>query len=235
MTVRDARFAFALLALSAVSGAGCVADGGSATEQVAAQDTVIREQRRSNDALRESLAASEKALAGARAEAERLRGTDGAYRAAAERLEARLRELEGAFQDPTQGVLVEKVEGGGIRFVVQGEVLFGTGEAELTEEGKQALARVAALLKGRRERIRVEGHTDNVPIGKPETRARYPYGNMDLSLDRALHVADQLTREGVEAARVSCAGYGEFSPRADNATAEGRGRNRRVEILVLEK
>jgi flagellar motor protein MotB len=91
---------------------------------------------------------------------------------------------------------------------------------------------VAELLKGRRERIRVDGHTDNVPIGKPETRARYPFGNLDLSMDRALRVADFLVKSGVEAARVSGAGFGEHAPRADNATTEGRARNRRVEIQL---
>ena len=81
--------------------------------------------------------------------------------------------------------------------------------------------------------MRVEGHTDNVPIVKAETKAKYPAGNLDLSLQRALHVADWLVKEGgLEGKRVSCAGYGEHRPRTDNGTAEGRKKNRRVEILI---
>ncbi len=80
--------------------------------------------------------------------------------------------------------------------------------------------------------MRVEGHTDNVPIVREETKARYPFGNLDLSLDRAVHVAAYLIKEGVDAKRVSCGGYGEHQPRTDNGTPEGRKKNRRVEILV---
>jgi chemotaxis protein MotB len=224
----------ALSLLAAALAAGCVSDE-ARTQTVHDLDQTVLRQQKANDELRSRVTAAEKQLAANQAEMDRLRGRDEAYTRAREALEARLKELEGSFTSTTQdgepGVSVERT-GAGYKFVVQGEVLFGTGEADLTEEGKAALQKVVAALKGRPERLRVEGHTDNVPIAKPETKSRYPSGNLQLSLDRALTVADFLIHEGVEAKRVSCAGYGEHQPRADNGTAEGKKKNRRVEILV---
>ena len=220
-----APFAFLLLA-------GCASDPALA-QTIHNQDEAMRVQREANEALRSSVEAAEKAAAAARAEIERLRGSDEACRRAQAALEARLQELEGAFQDPGGDVTVEKTEGGGYKFVVQGEVLFGTGADALTDEGRAALKKIADSLKGRREAICVEGHTANVPIVKAETKAKFPMGNLDLSLQRALRVADGLVHDGgLEAKRVSCAGYGEHRPRADNGTPDGRKKNRRVEILV---
>lgn len=215
--------------------AGCVSDE-MLTRRIHDQDEALKASHQKNDEMRETVAANEKALAAARADVDRLQGRDTAYQEAQARLQERIQELEKSFQAPggggeDGGIAIEKIAGG-YKFVVQGEVLFGTGEAELTADGKAALGRIAAALKGRAEKVRVEGHTDNVPIVKAETKARYPFGNLDLSLDRALRVADFLMKEGVEAKRVSCGGYGEYQPRAENGTAEGKKKNRRVEILV---
>ena len=223
---------------AALLGTGCTSDPAHA-QKIHDADQVISAQRRAGEELRDRLASAEKALAATRAENDRLRGSDEAFRAAQAALEARLKELEGTFpaaETPGEeaGVTVEKIEGG-YKFVVQGEVLFGLGEISLTEEGQAAMAKIAAALKGRRESVRIEGHTDNVPIVKAETKAKFPYGNLDLSLQRSLVAADALITAGVEAKRVSCAGWGEYRPRADNGTLEGRKRNRRVEILVLEE
>ena len=228
----------ALLCGAALAGSGCSSDP-AMVERIHHLDQVVASQRSSNDELRDRLSASEKALAATRAENDRLRGSDEAFRAAQAALEARLKELEGTFPaaeapgSDEAGVTVEKIEGG-YKFVVQGEVLFGLGEISLTAEGQAALAKIADALKGRRENVRIEGHTDNVPIVKAETKAKFPYGNLDLSLQRALVAADALIKAGVDARRVSCAGWGEYKPRVDNGTAEGRKKNRRVEILVQE-
>ncbi len=224
-----------LAGLLAVPLAGCATDE-ALTQRIHDLDQVVAGQRKANDELREKAAAADKAVAAARADVDRLQGRDTAYQEAQAKLQERIQELEKSFQAPggggeDGGIAIEKIAGG-FKFVVQGEVLFGTGEAELTADGKAALGKIAAALKGRSERVRVDGHTDNVPIVKAETKARYPFGNLDLSLDRALRVADFLVKEGVEAKRVSCGGYGEHQPRTDNGTAEGRKKNRRVEILV---
>jgi len=225
-----------LAALLAVAGTGCQSDE-ALTQRIHDQDQAMAAQRRANDDLRAKVSAAEKQVAALKADNERLQGRDAAYGEAQAKLEARLKELEGAFPGASGGggdqdISIEKLPGGGFKFVVQGEVLYASGSADLTADGKAALSKIATALKGRNERVRVEGHTDNVPIVKPETKEKFPFGNLDLSLQRALSAADFLLKEGLDARRVSCAGYGEHQPRSDNGSAEGKKKNRRVEILV---
>ena len=234
--LKAAPIAVALLA--ALVGTGCASDP-ALTQRIHDLDQVVATQRKANDDLRVSLSAAEKQVAAAKLEVERLGGRDAAFVDAQKRLEARLAELEGSFPGAAAAgasgqdsdIAIEKIQGG-FKFVVQGEVLYGTGSADLTADGKAALGRIAGALRGKSERVRVEGHTDNVPIVKPETKSKFPFGNLDLSLQRALVAADFLMKEGVEARRVSCAGWGEHQPRTGNDSADGKKKNRRVEILV---
>ena len=127
-------------------------------------------------------------------------------------------------------------DGAGLRFVLRESVLFGTGSRSLSDDGKRALGRVAEALHGGNQRISVEGHTDNVPVAKEETRKRYPRGNIELSVDRAFAVYDYLIKDGgVDVSRVSVAGLGEYRPIAPNTSEMNRWRNRRVEIRVEER
>jgi chemotaxis protein MotB len=107
-------------------------------------------------------------------------------------------------------------------------ILFDSGRAELKREGQAALNQVAEVLKtiGNRD-FQVAGHTDNVPV-----HGRFP-SNWELSTARAVTVARLLATAGVEGPHLSAAGYAEFSPAADNATAEGRQQNRRIEIVLM--
>ncbi len=89
-------------------------------------------------------------------------------------------------------------------------------------------AKIATQLEGRQEAIRVEGHTDSVPI----STARYS-SNWELSGARALRVVRYLITRGVAPDRISAAAYGPYRPIADNGTAEGRARNRRIEIVLV--
>ena len=112
-------------------------------------------------------------------------------------------------------------------------VMFDSGEAILKPAGESVMRKVAAILAGHPQlKIHVIGHTDNVPI-RPEARNRFA-SNWELSTARALAAVHFLTEKaGVDPRRVGAVGYGEYRPLADNATAEGRARNRRIAITIL--
>jgi chemotaxis protein MotB len=107
------------------------------------------------------------------------------------------------------------------------KILFSSGSATIAKEGKEALAAVAEVLRGLDGKvIRVEGHTDDVPLG------RGAYTNWELSTARALAVVRFLQDRGVDPKRLAAAGYGEHQPVAPNDTPEGRSQNRRIEIVL---
>jgi chemotaxis protein MotB len=107
------------------------------------------------------------------------------------------------------------------------KILFSSGSATIGKDGKAALAAVAEVLRGVDGKLfRVEGHTDNVPLG------RGAYTNWELSSARALAVVRYLQDQGVDPARLAAAGYGEYKPIAPNDTPEGRSQNRRIEIVL---
>ena len=107
-------------------------------------------------------------------------------------------------------------------------VLFPAGSAQLGSESLPVVRKVGSILADSATRIQVEGHTDNVPINTPE----YP-SNWELSAARAATVVRMFTQAGVGAERMAAVGFAEFQPVADNATADGRARNRRVTIVVM--
>lgn len=108
---------------------------------------------------------------------------------------------------------------------------FQTGRDDLSEDAERLMARVANLLKTLPNAVRVEGHTDDTPIHT----ARFT-SNWDLSTARATRVvAFFITTAGLAPTRLSAAGYSEFHPRAGNDTPEGRARNRRVDIVILNQ
>ena len=125
---------------------------------------------------------------------------------------------------------------GGYRFVLRESVLFDSGSADLTDEGRGALQKVAAALKTSTGAVMIEGHTDNEKVVKPETLEKFPRGNMDLSVGRALAVWEYLTSTGeVPASRLGVSGHGPHRPRVPNDSKRNRWRNRRVEIRVAEE
>lgn len=111
-------------------------------------------------------------------------------------------------------------------------VLFDTGKAILKPEAIGVLDKLGIqLLEYPDNRIRFEGHTDNIPIHT----AQFP-SNWELSAARAISVAKYYIHElSFDPKQFSTEGFGEYSPIADNATAEGRQKNRRVEIKILSK
>jgi chemotaxis protein MotB len=106
---------------------------------------------------------------------------------------------------------------------------FPTGSAELTAEGQAIITELGHALEPTNAPIRVEGHTDDVPIHTAAFAS-----NWELSAVRATHVVEFLIDHcGVSAERLSAAGYGEFHPVEPNASSDARGRNRRVDVVVL--
>jgi chemotaxis protein MotB len=106
---------------------------------------------------------------------------------------------------------------------------FASGSAVLKPGALPALSKIASVLSPANENLRVEGHTDTVPIHN----SRYA-SNWELSTARATEVLDLLiTRFGIAPSRLSAAGYAQYHPITSNATARGRALNRRVDIVVL--
>ncbi len=102
-------------------------------------------------------------------------------------------------------------------------ILFDTGKATIKPESQKIVAEIATLLKGHPGlQVSIEGHTDNTGT---------PQGNKTLSDARSKAVVEAVAGMGVEAARMSAVGWGQDNPVADNATEEGRARNRRVEVV----
>jgi len=126
-----------------------------------------------------------------------------------------------------EGLEIEDVHGELVLRLPE-HLLFDNAQAVLREEGRAALNAVEDVLHDRAVRIRIEGHTDSVPI----QTAQFP-SNWELSTARATAcVRHMLESKRIEPQRLSAAGYGEHHPVGDNATPEGRARNRRVDIVI---
>jgi len=106
-------------------------------------------------------------------------------------------------------------------------MLFGSGNASLSDEALRVLWKVAKPIRKLNNTIQVEGFTDNVPISSFE----YP-SNWELSGARAASVVHLFTKYGIKANRLAAVGYGEQHPIESNETPEGRERNRRVVIVI---
>ena len=140
------------------------------------------------------------------------------------KLQARLDEIA-----RTHGPDVEVIDGA---LVIKDQLLFSLGSADVSDKGKQLIADIAAKFKGTGEIIQVDGHTDNVPVKKAETVARFG-DNWGLSAMRAAAVVRLLAQSGITETRIYLRGFGMHKPRVENATPESRSKNRRVEVMFL--
>ncbi|TVQ93917.1 MAG: endoflagellar motor protein [Deltaproteobacteria bacterium] len=140
------------------------------------------------------------------------------------------RDLLGRFQELIDaGRLKVRIIDG--RMVVQlaTDVLFSSGSASLSAEGRKAIREVAEVFAEIPDRrFQVEGHTDDVPI----RTERFP-SNWELASARALTVLREMLEAGLPPQRVSAASYGEFDPVAPNRTPQGKAQNRRIQIVVV--
>lgn len=142
-----------------------------------------------------------------------------------------LNEMKGEIE---QGQIAITELKGKLTVDVVDKILFDSGRAEVKPEGLEVLKRVVEILKTVTDKIiRVEGHTDNVPIAGTLAK-RYPT-NWELSAARAINITRYLEKEGLDPALLSAAAFGEYQPVADNETPEGRAKNRRIAIILLPK
>lgn len=111
---------------------------------------------------------------------------------------------------------------------------FDLGSVELSSDARTSLATLAEILNSPNAQgfeVKIVGHTDNVRIGKPETRAKHPT-NVHLSVHRAISVRDALVQAGLDPVRTQVAGYGPYRPIVPNDARRGAAANRRVEIFL---
>jgi chemotaxis protein MotB len=176
----------------------------------------IEGERAGVTALREALEQERTARAIKEDEVERLSGT---YKGLIDSLQAEVKSGQ---------IEIEQLKGR-LQVRATDRVLFDSGSAEIKPAGRAVLTKVATGIKGMTDReIRVEGHTDSVPIKGTRFAS-----NWDLSVARAVTVAKFLAAGGVPTKNLAAVGYGENRPIASNDTAEGRQRNRRIEIVLV--
>ncbi|MCM2318405.1 chemotaxis protein MotB [Geopseudomonas sagittaria] len=137
--------------------------------------------------------------------------------------------------DPLEGLKLDQlgddidvvVNESTVSFRISSEILFSSGQADLSLAGLAVLKRLVPVLNSTDHVIAVVGHTDSVPVRS----GRYP-SNWELSGSRAGGVVRYLEANGVASKRLRAVGYADTRPLADNATAEGRASNRRVELIM---
>jgi chemotaxis protein MotB len=186
----------------------------------------LRSVGQSVEALSGEKGALAKALVDTRARLDELRR----QQAAAEARAAQFKDLVARFQKLVDaGQLKVVMRGGRMLLELPNDVLFDSGKTDLKDAGRRTLTEVARVLKTMPERrFQVAGHTDNVKIAT----ARFP-SNWELSTARAVEVLKLLVDAGMEEKSLSAAGYGEFAPVGGNDAADGRARNRRIEIALV--
>jgi chemotaxis protein MotB len=117
-----------------------------------------------------------------------------------------------------------------IELEMNSEMLFLSGEAELSKKALPVLKKIVEVINPLPNMINIEGHTDNVPIDNVKFRS-----NWDLSSARATSVVHEIVKDGVNPPRLSAIGYGEFHPIGDNKTDAGRFKNRRVVLVLMSQ
>jgi chemotaxis protein MotB len=142
------------------------------------------------------------------------------------------RELEAALGDQIKRHEIEmRVTPEGLVVSLREVGFFNSGNDTLLQEGQAPLGRIARILNAKGFQIRVEGHTDNVPIHTPQFKS-----NWELSTARATEVVALLVeRYGFDPMQVAAAGYSQYRPVTSNETEEGRKTNRRVDLVVVSR
>jgi len=141
-------------------------------------------------------------------------------------VEQRARSLSGS-QESADGISVRRTEEGLVISLAETH-FFASGTQTLDQKGRAAILSVAEILKELPNHIRVEGHTDDLPVASAANPS-----NWHLSTGRAVSVLRELERAGISSYRLSASGFADQRPLVSNKTAQGRRMNRRVDLIVL--
>jgi chemotaxis protein MotB len=164
---------------------------------------------------------------------EELREQLAAKEAEIEELTRTRREIEESLKEQIErrDIKIEEIEGK-LKVIFVDKILFGSGSVTVKAKGKEVLLKLADSFRDEKDQnIVVEGHTDDVQIGK-SLQAKFP-SNWELSTARASAVVRFLQdKAGIEPERLSASGFGSYQPVASNETEEGRRQNRRIEIIL---
>jgi chemotaxis protein MotB len=141
-------------------------------------------------------------------------------------------QLQNALADEIKrNEVVMHMEADGLVVSLREMGFFDSGSATIKAGAEGAIARIAGILREHRCAVRIEGHTDNVPIHTSQFAS-----NWELSTARATELVKLLIEQnGISADRLSAAGYAEFHPAASNDTAKGRQLNRRIDVVILTR
>jgi chemotaxis protein MotB len=143
--------------------------------------------------------------------------------------EPQFRALQDQLRDNSAVELQQ--QGDSIKVILTNGILFASGSADLSQQGKQLLKEIVPHLPDNLDyRIIVEGHTDNVPI-QGSLRTRFP-SNWELSAQRALSVVHDLQSKGVDPKQLEARAHGAYQPRLPNNTPDNRSKNRRIELVI---
>jgi chemotaxis protein MotB len=119
-----------------------------------------------------------------------------------------------------------------IKVSINNELLFPSGDWQMPVEAQRTLSKIVPILAPKQQaKLKVNGYTDNVPIG-PGLRREGITSNLELSQKRADTVMQFLIAQGVNPSLVSAQGFGDANPVASNDTPQGRAQNRRVELTL---
>jgi chemotaxis protein MotB len=156
--------------------------------------------------------------------------------------EEKVKEVSGTYEQLLANMKNEIAKGqvtiselkGKLTVNMEAAILFDSGRADVKLEGLNILNKMVQTLKNVGDKaIRIEGHTDAVQITGALAHT-FPT-NWELSAVRAINVTKFLQQQGIDPRNLSAAAFAEYKPVADNATKEGRGRNRRIEITLVAK
>ena len=220
-------FVFASILIMALLFSGCLVSEGKYIKKSEEADNLAKEltaQKERNKSLADENVALKESTTKLEKKSKEVEAASNTYKEL-------LQEMKGEI---AKGQITITELKGKLTMDVVDKILFDSGEATVKEEGLAVLKRVVDILKNVKDKnIRIEGHTDNVKI-TGRLAQKYPT-NWDLSYARAINVTKYLQEQGIDPKILSATAFGEYQPIADNATPEGRAKNRRIAIILLPK